>query len=118
MIQDKPAAYRWVNNKGWFTYGETPHDTIESTALFTHPVDRHSLQTLGKHPSPCAKFCEATAFSIKIRNLEHEVNNRKWTGLTDVERAAVQLEALQKGLTPLEFMQLHEAKLKEKNNAR
>ena len=40
---------------------------------------------------------------------------REWQGLTDTERAAVQHESFKRGLSPLEFMELHEAKLKEKN---
>lgn len=40
---------------------------------------------------------------------------REWVGLTDVERASVQYEAHKQGLTPLEFMELHESKLREKN---
>ena len=42
---------------------------------------------------------------------------REWRGLTDTERAAVQHESFKRGLSPLEFMELHEAKLKEKNHA-
>jgi hypothetical protein len=41
--------------------------------------------------------------------------NQEFIHLTDTERASVQLEALKKGLTPLEFMELHEQKIKEKN---
>ena len=41
---------------------------------------------------------------------------REWQGLTDTERAAVQHESFKRGLSPLEFMELHEAKLKEKNH--
>jgi hypothetical protein len=40
----------------------------------------------------------------------------EWVGLTDVDRVAVQYEAHKKKLTPLEFMELHEAKIKEKNS--
>jgi hypothetical protein len=40
---------------------------------------------------------------------------REWRGLTDTERAAVQFESFKRGLSPLEFMELHEAKLKERN---
>jgi hypothetical protein len=40
---------------------------------------------------------------------------RDWVGLTDTERAAVQFKAFKRGLTPIEFMELHEDKLKEKN---
>lgn len=36
-------------------------------------ADRHELQAQGKHPSPCARFCEATAFGIKIRDLEAQL---------------------------------------------
>jgi hypothetical protein len=34
--------------------------------------ERHALQAEGKHPAPCARFCEATAFRIEIRGLEAE----------------------------------------------
>jgi hypothetical protein len=33
---------------------------------------RHALQAEGKHPAPCARHCEATAFGIEIRRLEAE----------------------------------------------
>jgi hypothetical protein len=33
----EPVAWRWVNPKGWLTYGEAPHDTFKSTALYTTP---------------------------------------------------------------------------------
>ena len=42
-------------------------------------------------------------------------HRREWRGLTDAERAAVQYESFKRGLSPLEFMELHEAALKEKN---
>jgi hypothetical protein len=41
---------------------------------------------------------------------------REWRGLDDSERAAVQHESFKRGLSPLEFMELHEAKLKELNH--
>ena len=41
--------------------------------------------------------------------------SKPWVGLTDVDRAEVQYEAHKKKLTPLEFMELHETKLREKN---
>ena len=33
----EPVAWRWVNPKGWLTYGEAPHDTFKSTPLYTAP---------------------------------------------------------------------------------
>lgn len=32
--------------------------------------DRHVLQAEGKHPAPCARYCEAKAFEIEIRQLK------------------------------------------------
>lgn len=32
--------------------------------------ERHVLQAKGEHPAPCARFCEANAFKIEIRNLK------------------------------------------------
>jgi hypothetical protein len=36
-------------------------------------ADRDVLQSKGKHPAPCARFCEANAFNIEIRRLESEL---------------------------------------------
>jgi hypothetical protein len=54
----------------------------------------------------------------EVLELENFISSPQptWVGLTDVERAAVQHESGKRGLTPLEFMELHEAKLKEKND--
>lgn len=35
-------------------------------------MDRHELQKDGNHPAPCARFCEANAFKIELRNLQFE----------------------------------------------
>ena len=35
-------------------------------------VERNTLQKDGKHPAPCARFCEATAFKSEIQRLERE----------------------------------------------
>ena len=32
-------------------------------------MDRHELQRQGKHPAPCARHCEATAFEVELRRL-------------------------------------------------
>lgn len=33
-------------------------------------MNRHDLQRKGKHPAPCARHCEATAFKLEIRRLK------------------------------------------------
>ena len=43
------------------------------------------LQAEGKHPAPCAKFCEATAFRIDERRLNRQI--------TEARDRIVQLEA-------------------------
>lgn len=35
--------------------------------------ERHQLQSLGKHPAPCARFCESTAYEIEIRQLKARI---------------------------------------------
>ena len=35
-------------------------------------TDRHALQAAGAHPAPCARYCEAQAFRITLRNLQAE----------------------------------------------
>lgn len=37
------------------------------------PTDRHALQAEGRHPAPCARFCEANAFQIEIRQLSAQL---------------------------------------------
>ncbi|PUA17315.1 DUF551 domain-containing protein [Glaciimonas sp. PCH181] len=36
-------------------------------------LKRHELQSKSKHPAPCARYCEAKAFEIEIRNLSAEL---------------------------------------------
>ena len=74
--------------------------TLETAAAEIHGYRRglkrpYEVRALYTHPTP---------------------PRREWRGLTDTERAEVQYESLKRGLSPLEFMELHEAALKEKNH--
>lgn len=51
--------------------GEEQIGTLSLTPEGSRPT-RHDLQKEGKHPAPCARFCEATAFEIEIRRLRTE----------------------------------------------
>jgi hypothetical protein len=51
--------------------GEEQIGTLSLTTEGSLPT-RHDLQKEGKHPAPCARFCEATAFEIEIRRLRTE----------------------------------------------
>lgn len=51
--------------------GEEQIGTLSLTPEGSQPT-RHDLQKEGKHPAPCARFCEATAFEIEIRRLRTE----------------------------------------------
>lgn len=51
--------------------GEEQIGTLNLTPEGSQPT-RHDLQKEGKHPAPCARFCEATAFEIEIRRLRTE----------------------------------------------
>jgi len=42
---------------------------INELRSINRPV-RHELQQTGSHPTPCAKFCEATAFNFEIQRLK------------------------------------------------
>ena len=46
---------------------------IEELKDIIQRPDRKELQVEGKHPAPCAKFCEATAFGIDERRMKHEI---------------------------------------------
>lgn len=43
---------------------------VENEALTN---GRHELQTHGKHPAPCARFCEAKAYEIEARELKRQI---------------------------------------------
>lgn len=51
--------------------GEEQIGTLNLTQEGIQPT-RNDLQKEGKHPAPCARFCEATAFEIEIRRLRTE----------------------------------------------
>jgi hypothetical protein len=46
------------------SHGQAP----AQAAPTTQPTDRHALQAEGKHPAPCARFCEANAFRADRRS--------------------------------------------------
>lgn len=48
---------------------------LEIDGLQKAATDRHALQAAGAHPAPCARYCEAQAFRIELRNL-HAENER------------------------------------------
>jgi len=48
-------------------------DMLEANAQQATP-DIKALQSNGKGPAPCARFCEANAFQIEIRRLTAEIN--------------------------------------------
>jgi hypothetical protein len=67
-----------LKNHDFDYYGNLPDGTH---LLYTTPQPkqeqgeptRHELQAKGKHPAPCARFCEANAFEIKIKNLKGDI---------------------------------------------
>ena len=63
----------------WSACGQCERNSNDAEDLLdaAQPADRHTLQAAGKHPAPCARFCEATAFQIKIRGLEGELADLK-----------------------------------------
>lgn len=50
---------------GWNECRDAMRDSAMRT---TQPTDRHALQAEGKHPAPCARFCEANAFRADRRS--------------------------------------------------
>lgn len=68
-----------------------------------------------EHPAPCTKHCEATAFQITIKNLEAQLAQHTWVGLTDEEKS--ELWEISRAALPryATYASLIEAKLKEKN---
>lgn len=61
---------------GWATRAakeiERLRDLLSAAKWPQAPEDRLSAQAEGKHPAPCARFCEANAFEIELRQLRRE----------------------------------------------
>jgi hypothetical protein len=86
---------------------------------------REALEQPDQEPVAWANKDDFGKFDMRVRcNTDHyhteplwaSPPRREWRGLTDTERAAVQYESFKRGLTPLEFMELHEAALRSKNH--
>ena len=52
---------------------DAQNDAITDIKEALAQPERHELQAKGKHPAPCARFCEANAFQIEIRNLKSQL---------------------------------------------
>ena len=91
------------------TFAHTPVFQIEEAL-------RSALEQPVQEPGPC-QTCQSLARAVMMDQTGYDMPpRREWRGLTDAERASVQFESFKRGLSPLEFMELHEAKLKEKNH--
>jgi hypothetical protein len=120
----KPVFYapRKLSNEevmaviGPFRREQPEQDVPEKDCGNMEPVAR-VLQTVGQyHTGRCVAEVETVRRLRNGESLYTHPPRREWRGLTDTERAAVQHESFKRGLSPLEFMELHEAKLKEKNH--
>lgn len=85
----QPKAEHWdadlvtAAQKVMAAFGTSTDDLYELyQALKTYDItqpqpkaeqERHELQKDGKHPAPCARFCEANAFNIEIRGLKRRI---------------------------------------------
>ena len=48
----------------------TQNDPLAVAKWPVAPADRYVAQAEGKHPAPCARFCEANAFEIELRSVK------------------------------------------------
>jgi hypothetical protein len=74
----EPVAWRWVNPKGWLTYGEAPHDTFKSTPLYTTP------------PAAQRQWVGLTDEDFKYATAGGAADARKWEAKLREKNAAAQ----------------------------
>ena len=72
--QQEPAAWRWTNPKGWLTYGEAPHDTFKSTALYTNPPAQPAQDPVSVTDELVGVYCKAWEKSFTADNPYHIVS--------------------------------------------
>ena len=79
-----------------------------STPQTDIPPDHHILQADGRHPAPCARFCESNAYEIQARRLRSELVKAKAAQDThDMARVAARYEfmrALACTMTATEYL--------------
>ena len=89
LIKRLESAPLWngstLHQKAAVALESQARELAELRAALQRP-DRAELQAEGKHPAPCAKFCEATAFGIDIRTLK--ADRDKYKALCDQLGAA------------------------------
>jgi hypothetical protein len=78
ILRDILSAYR-RGYRGLPTYHEL--------AAMVDRSDRRELQAEGKHPVPCARFCESNAYEIELRRLKSKLAEAS----KDTERLKVRL---------------------------
>lgn len=71
--------------------------------------DRRILQAKGKHPAPCARFCESNAYEIEIRRLKRQVAN--YSEINRQRREAVEHVALLESEAEQLRMSVHNARI-------
>lgn len=64
-----------LDERGAWEQGAASYPVLYQIAveLLARP-ERHELQKDGKHPAPCARFCEATAFRIAERGFHRRID--------------------------------------------
>lgn len=75
--EQEPVAWVWVNNKGWLTYGETPHDMFKSSPLF------ESVEQLSKIAQGLVRR-KTELSQTKRKPLTDEEIDRIYTGIRAV----------------------------------
>lgn len=64
-------------------------------------TEREALQAEGRHPAPCVRFCEATAFKIEIQTLNHGLR-QKDRRIEELEAQLARASQAQEGWQPIE----------------
>ena len=74
---------------------------LEIESLQKATTDRHALQAAGAHPAPCARYCEAQAFFITMRNLHAEIERLRTCNKDAQHEIANLQESMSKTATDL-----------------
>ena len=105
LAQQEPVAWWYMRDvEQGISFSPDQDANKDWQPLYTHlapqQADRHALQAKGKHPSPCARFCESKAYEIEIRQLKSQLEQADRQRVPDGWHDVVQKVAEENELEP------------------
>lgn len=98
-----------MNNEQFASAAPDTLEHLPSHHCAPAPDDRRILQAEGKHPAPCARFCESNAYEIEIRRMKRQVAD--YSEINRQRKEAVEHAAILESEAEQLRMSVHNARI-------